>query len=166
LFKIGDLIICGNTGVCTVTNIAVLDLVATEKKSYYVLSPLYQNGVIYIATDNKKVFMRPIISIAEVEKLIDTIHSTQAEAYYCNALSGLIKHYDFAIKSHECKHLIELTMSIYAKKEYVAKQNRKLGTIDEKYLKRAEELLFGEMAAALNITKDEVPDYISVKLER
>ena len=166
MFKIGDLIIYGSTGVCKVTDIAVIDHIGIEGKSYYAITPLYQCGTIYVPTDNKKVFMRPIISIAEVEQLIDTIPSTEAEAFHCNASNGLIKHYDSALKSHECKHLIELAMSIHAKKEFVAKQNRKLGSIDEKYLKRAEDLLFGEMAAALNITRDEMPEYISDRLRQ
>ncbi len=164
MFNVGDLVIYGSTGVCEVTDIAVINPIGIEGKSYYAITPLYQCGTIYVPTDNVKVFMRPIISIAEVEQLIDTIPFIEAEAYHCNGANGLIKHYDSAFKSHECKHLIELAMSIHAKKEFVAKQNRKLGTIDEKYLKRAENLLFGEMAAALNITRDEIPEYISYRL--
>ena len=37
--------------------------------------------------------------------------------------------------------------------------------MDERYLKQAEELLFGELAAALDIPKEEVREYIGAKLE-
>ena len=36
---------------------------------------------------------------------------------------------------------------------------------DEKFLRRAEDLLFGELAVALNIGREEVRDYISDRLQ-
>ena len=45
-------------------------------------------------------------------------------------------------------------------------QRQKFGTVDERFMKRAEELLFGELAAALGIPREEVPRYIEARLER
>lgn len=164
MFKIGDLIIYGSTGVCQVTDITVMDQVGIERKSYYVIKPLYQGGVIYTPVDNKKVMMRPIISPGKAKQLIDSIPSIKAEAFHCRESTQLIKHYDAALKTYNCDQLIELTMSIYAKKQFMLQQNRKFGAVDEKYMKLAEDVLFGEMAAALNINKDEVSEYISARL--
>lgn len=166
MFKIGDFIIYGSTGVCQVTDIAVMDQIGLESKRYYVINPLYQGGVIYTPVDNNKVFMRSIISTLEVEQLIDSIPSINAEAYHCRESNQLIKHYDAVMKTHNCEQLIELTMSIYAKKDFMNQQNRKIGSVDEKYLKLAEDVLFGELATALSINKDEVPEYISARLGR
>ncbi|NTW70894.1 MAG: hypothetical protein HGA49_01460 [Eubacteriaceae bacterium] len=55
-------------------------------------------------------------------------------------------------------------MSIYAKKQYLEQQQRKFGAIDEQFIKRGEELLFGELAAALDIPKESVPDYIAGRI--
>ena len=41
-------------------------------------------------------------------------------------------------------------MSIHAKRRQAESQNRRLGMVDERYLKQAEQLLFGELAAALD----------------
>ena len=57
-------------------------------------------------------------------------------------------------------------MSIYAKKQEVEGQRHKIGTVDERFMKRAEELLFGELAAALGIPREEVPRFIEARLER
>ena len=38
--------------------------------------------------------------------------------------------------------------------------------VDERFLKRAEELLFSELAVALGIEKDEVPGYISSRVRQ
>ena len=40
-------------------------------------------------------------------------------------------------------------MPIHAKRRQAESQNRRLGMVDERYLKQAEQLLFGELAAAL-----------------
>ena len=52
-------------------------------------------------------------------------------------------------------------MSLRAKKQGLEQQKRKFGAVDERFMKRAEELLFGELAAALDIPKDRVPEYIA-----
>lgn len=162
MHKVGDLIIYGNTGVCRITEITQ----KMKNRLYYTLQPLYQGCVIYTPVDNTKVYMRPIISADEANQLIDMIPSLKAEPYYNNMQSQLDEHYGDVIKTHNCQDLIELTMSIYAKKQYAEQQKRKFGIIDEKYRKRAEELLFGELGAALNIPKEQVSEYIETRLHK
>ena len=38
------------------------------------------------------------------------------------------------------------------------------GQMDQRYMKRAEDVLYGELAAALDIPMEEVPDYIRTTL--
>jgi CarD family transcriptional regulator len=164
MFKIDDFIIYGSTGVCQITDIKVMDQVGIERKSYYVLKPLYQGGIVYTPVDNNKVFMRPIISSFEVEQLIDSIPSINASAYHCRESNQLIRYYDSVMKTHDCEKLMELTMSIGAKKKSMEQQKQKMGSVDERYMKLAEDVLFGELAAALSINRDDVPNYISARL--
>jgi CarD family transcriptional regulator len=167
MFQVGDLIIYGNTGVCRVADITVPESSnADDGRLYYLLEPLYQNCAIYSPVDHPKVFMRPIITAAQAEKLIRQIPSIEAEAYYNSVLRQLADHYEDYIKTYNCRDLMELTMSIYAKKKISEQQKRKFGAIDERYMKRAEELLFGELAAALGIPKEDVPDYIAGRVSR
>ena len=42
-------------------------------------------------------------------------------------------------------------MSIYRKRDEVHSRKKKLGSVDLRFMKRAEDLLFGELAAALDI---------------
>ena len=58
-----------------------------------------------------------------------------------------------------------MTKSIYAKRRWAQANNRKLGAIDERYMKRAEEMLFGELAAALEIPREKVQDYIAQRIQ-
>ena len=165
VYKIGDLIIYGNNGVCRVEDITSIDHDEIDNENlYYVLMPLYNTCTIYAPTDSTKVFMRPIVTKKEAEKLIDMIPSMKAEIYHNSAMNQLTEHYKASFESHECEDLIELCMSIYAKKQDAEEQNKKLGAIDEKFMKRAEELLFGELATALGIDKEQVPDYIENRI--
>ncbi len=166
MYEIGSLLIHENAGICKVKNISMHRL-SREKESqlYYTLQPLYQQCIIYTPVNGGKVFLRPIISKEEAERLIDMIPSIQAEPYNTKATSQLSGYYESLLKTHKCMDLIKLTMSLHAKKQEVEDQNRKFGAIDEKFMKRAEELLFGELAAALGITKDEVPEYIASRVD-
>lgn len=166
MYKIGDLIIYSNTGVCKLKDIIKPNFDNISKDElYYVLKPLYQDGTIYTPVNNTKIFMRPIISEEEAEQLIDMIPSIQAEAYHNHSIQQLSEHYQLMMKSHNCEDLIELIMSIYNKKQYLSGQKRKFGQVDQTFMKRAEELLYGEFSVALNIPKEEVQEYIASKVE-
>ena len=53
---------------------------------------------------------------------------------------------------------------VYRKKQEAAVSRRRLGQTDERFMKRAEELLFGELAVALDIPVGQVADYISARV--
>ncbi len=164
MYEVDDLIMYGSTGVCRILDITTQEF-NNEDKLYYVLEPLYQSGVIYAPVDNKKVFMRPVISEEEAKNLIDTIPEIHTEIYRNSSMQQLTKYYQSIIDTHKCLDLLKLTKSIHQKKMDALAQNRHLGQIDKKFMKRAEELLFGEFAAALRISKDDVQDYIQKRLE-
>ncbi len=166
MFAIGDMIIYGGMGVCRVEAIESRKLPkSSEEQSFYVLQPLYQTCSVSTPVDNGKVFMRPVISKEEAERLIETIPGVHAEVYNSKVLRQISEHYESILKHYDCAELIELTMSIYAKKRICEEQKRKLGALDERYMKRAEDMLFGELAVALGIDRQEVQRYIREKIE-
>lgn len=167
MFRIGDKIVYGSTGVCTVEDITTVNLRGVDKnRLYYILKPLYQDGIIRTPVDNDKVFKRPVITRQEAEALVDMIPTVKASAYNEKNLAQLRSHYQEYLGSFDCADLIELAMSIYAKKQDAVRQQKKFGITDERYLKRAEEMLFGELAVALEISREEVPNYITQRLKK
>ena len=50
------------------------------------------------------------------------------------------------------------------KKEAADAQNKQLGQIDLRYMNHAEDLLFGEIAAVLDIPRDKVVSYIEERI--
>lgn len=162
-YSIGDLIIYGETGVCRVEEIVDRPFLGEMTKCYK-LQPLYQSCVIFTPADNGNVFMRPIISKEEAHALVESIKTVEPKEIPGAAPRVLSEKYDKIIKLHDCSELISLTVSIYHKRLGLIEQKKKLSAIDERYMKKAEDLLFGELAAALGIDKAQVSGYISEKV--
>lgn len=165
MYQVGDRIIYGSNGVCVIDEIKMIEVPhSDEEKAYYIIKPVYQECRISVPVDTK-IFMRPIISGEEAKALIDAIPQVDAQPYYTTALRQLQEYYEKKLSSHSCADLIELTISLHRKKMQVLEQKRKFGAIDERYMKRAEELLFGELSVALEIPKNEVRQYIAARLQ-
>ena len=164
MYQVGDWIFYGNTGACQVTDVSERKLPGMEKEIlYYTLRPLEDSCSISTPA-NGKIFTRPLITREEAEALIDAIPEIDAQAYHNPVLRQLSEHYEKSLNTHDCLSLIKMTMSIHAKKEAAVSQKKKLGAVDEKFMKRAEDLLFGELSVALGIRKSEVADYIARRL--
>ena len=155
MYKKGDLVVYGNTGVCKVKDVSY----GPDGELYYVLDPMYEECTIY-APVKGKVFIRSIMTQDEALGLIDSIPGIKAEPYYNNRIQELSSHYKSIIDTHDCAELVSMLRSLHEKKIAAEKMNRKLGQVDERFMKRAEELLHGELAAVLGIEKDHVAGFI------
>ena len=169
MFQAGDLLVYGTTGVCRVLSIdRRQERVGSmrQERLYYQLKPIYQGGLIYTPVDNDKVSMRPIISRQEAEDLISEIPTLHPAACRASTTQALTQQYQASLRQHDCRSLVELAMSIHAKRRQAESQNRRLGMVDERYLKRAEEQLYGELAAALDMPRDQVLPFIRQTWEK
>lgn len=162
MLKKGEKIIYGQTGVCKVLDITEKELIRNQRKKYYVLSPVFQqNNIIYAPAESGKVFMRPIITKKEADELISKIPEIEKGIEDFEITAEECREY---ITSHSPERLVELTAKIYKKKKHNQSLKKKLGFSDERFMQTAETLLFGELAAALNIEPQNVPEYIKSKI--
>lgn len=166
MYAVNDLIVYGGTGVCKVEEITKPSFVASdEDRLYYVLQPLYQSGTIYAPVDNQKVFTRPVISEDQANNLIDGIPEVHTQIFKNKSIQQLSKLYQQILDTHKCEDLVMLTKSIHAKNEDALDRNRHLGAIDKRFMKKAEDLLFGELAVALKIKREDVSEYIKSRIK-
>ena len=77
----------------------------------------------------------------------------------------MAQQYQAAVREGGHQALIEMMKAIYRKRRQAEAKNRRLGLVDERYMKQAERLLYGELATALEIPYDGVEDYIAARLE-
>ena len=167
MYSVGDKIMYGGTGVCVVEDITMIKLSGMDKaKQYYTLKPLYQAGTIQTPVDNDKIPIRPVMSRNEAQELVDGIPDIAATICYEKNLSALRNYYQQQMSTFECRDLIRMTKSIYAKKKDAESRQKKIGMTDEKFLRRAEDLLFGELAVALDLSRDAVREYIGDRLQQ
>ncbi|MDO4539676.1 MAG: CarD family transcriptional regulator [Syntrophomonadaceae bacterium] len=165
-FKAGDLVIYGETGVCRVDMVGPLDMpTAKQGITYYTLLPLYSDVRIF-APVGTKVYMRPIISRQDALELIDQISSLQETDFGTTDLRQLNDMYQQAVKAYECIDMVKFIKAVYTKRQRSIDSGKKPGQADERYLKQAEDLLYGELAVALGIPKSEVKGVIEQAVER
>lgn len=166
MYSVGDLVFYGKTGVCRIEDVTEMRSAAsgTGMEDYYILKPLHQECKISIPVNNDRVFMRPIVSEEEALAIIDSIPDMKAEAFYCHNLNQLKEHYRNLMETHDCSVMIELILSVYAKRLDAIENKKKLGAVDERFMKEAEELIDGEFSAALGIPKGEVREFIKNRI--
>lgn len=162
-FSIGDLIIYGETGVCRVEAIEERPFLG-EITNCYKLQPIYQTCVIYTPADNSNVYMRPILSYAEAESLIAGFNGVTPVQLPQGAPRTVSEAYDRIIKTHDCQQLAGLIIAIYRKRRALIDAKKKLSAIDERFMRKSEELLFGELAAALSLEKSQIASAVSEKI--
>ena len=166
MFQSGELVVYGSTGVCRVEGYAGPDQPGGDRgRRYYLLKPLWQDGVIYAPVDSEKVPMRPVMSRMEAEALIDRMPGIQAAPCQGATAQALAQQCQSAVRQGGHQALIEMMKAIYRKRGLAEAKNRRLGLVDERYMKQAERLLYGELATALGIPYEGVEDYIASRLE-
>ena len=164
MFKEKQLVMYGTTGVCRVVEIGTPDFASEEGRKYYYLEPIYQSGMIYAPVDNERIPIRAIVSKKEANELIDGIGKVRVKSFTPQSLQQLSQHYQGIIDKHSCQALIELIKAVNKKEKDAIKKNKKLGQIDRRYLKLAEDLLYGELAASLGKEKQEIAQMVGEKL--
>lgn len=165
MYQVGDLIVYGGEGVCRVEEIGTPKISGVNKeRQYYTLSPLYRTGKVFAPVD-ANVFMRPVITRDEALMLIRGIPEMETTVYENSNLRFLNEYYQQRLQNYTCEGLLQLIRNTRAKRDVMISRGKKLGLVDERYMKRAEDMLHGEFAVALGITRSEVPQYIADTLE-
>lgn len=160
MFKVDDYIVYGGNGVCRVLDIGTPAINEIDKKrQYYTLQPIYQNeSTVYTPVDNEKVVIRKTISKEEANELINNIPSI--EILWLEDDKMREEKYKEVMSKYDCKEWIKIIKTSYLRSEKRLAEGKKITALDEKYLKNAEEYLYGELAISLGISKEQVENYI------
>ena len=164
MFQAGDVIVCGTHGVCRVEKVGPLSsAVADRDRLYYTLKPLYERGsVVFTPVDNEKMVIRPVISREEALRLIDGIRD--AEALGIEDERKREENYKTALKSCRAEELVKMIKTINARKRSRAARGKKATDADSRYVKLAEDYLYGELASSLDLERDQVKAFIRERI--
>ncbi len=160
MFSVGDKIIYGENGVCTVESIGPLSMAGASKdKLFYYLSPLIGSGT-YFAPVDSGAYMRPVMSRAEAEALIDSMPGIQPAICTDNRFNHVDAFYKELFKQHSCEALVSIVKGLRSRiSDRKTKSSRAEAT-----MKRAKDILHGELSVALDIDVKDVEGYIASRL--
>ncbi|MDD6571666.1 MAG: CarD family transcriptional regulator [Thermoflexaceae bacterium] len=160
MFAVGDYVVYGSNGICMVRDISKIDIPgAPGDRIYYLLSPVgSKDSKIYSPVDNTKVIMRRILNKEEAQELLEGISDIPEIPAGNDKLMEL--KYKEIISSCDLCQLVSLIKTIRRKRNKRLMEGKKITTTDERYLKKAEESLFGELMIALGKDRNELEDIL------
>ena len=163
MYQKGDYVVKIPEGICKIEDVMQLDIYDTDKE-YSMLVPISEkSSKIYIPTDNAEGRIRKVISKEEALKFIKSIPEVDAKDIPNEKMRE--QEYKTSILSCNNEKIVSIIKSIYARRQERMEQGKKITTTDDKYFKRAEDVLFSELSFVLNIPKDKMEQFISDTIE-
>lgn len=160
MFSVGQKIIYGESGVCTVERIAPLEMSgASAERMYYYLSPLIGSGT-YFAPVDSGTFMRELMDRSTADALICSIPSIEPAV----CLDSRFNHVDAFYKDQFKKHTPEALVAIIKGLKIRMTEKKTKSSRAEATMKRAKETLYGELSIVLDMEYNEVENYILSKI--
>ena len=160
MFSVGDKIVYGESGVCTVEKIEPLSGSGAQKdRLYYQLSPMIGSGTLFVPVDSG-VYMRRVMSRQEAEALIDAIPGIEPAICNDSRFNRVDAYYRELFRLHTCETLVSIVKGLRSR--LAEKKTR--SSRAEATMRRARDMLHGELAVALELDISEVEGYIVRRL--
>ena len=144
VFQKGERVVCGSKGVCVVEEITTLDIAGVDSK-------------------RAEGSMRKVLAHEEAENLIHRIPEIPLITIANDKL--LEQEYKNCLKTSSCQDLIRIIKTIYLRKRARKEAGRKETAVDARYFRIAEDHLYGELAVALDMSRENVESYINTSLQ-
>lgn len=160
MFKKGEYIIYGRSGICKIEDITQLSISGADKKRlYYELAPLNIKGNrVYFPVDKKDANARKVITEQEAWALLDEIPNIEEIGVTNEKLRE--ESYKQALNSCDYRQWVAVIKTLYQRKKARIAQGKKVGATDERYLKMAEDALYGELAFVMGKNRADMGPFI------
>lgn len=154
MFKEGEYVVYKRY-VCKIIEIKKNHL---NNKDYYIMIPIIDNSLkINVPVENKLGNIRSLLSKKEIENLITKI--PQIKIIDCP--NKIIENeYRSLISDNTHESLVKIIKTTYLRNKKRADNKRKIGDKDAHYFMLAEKYLYNELSIVLNISFEEVKNYI------
>lgn len=163
MFKVGDYVVYGNTGVCRIEDIGPLPI-GSKDKDYYTLVPVYgRNSKLYTAVDSDKVVIRRTLTKEESDNLIDAMEEIDTLSICDEKKREEV--YKETMKTCDCREWVRMIKTLYLRKMERLSRGKKVTSSDERYLSMAEDNLYGELAFSLDIPREKVGEFITERIK-
>lgn len=165
MYQIGQQVLYGIHGVCTVTGMERMRF-GTVRENYYILEPQAQNGSkFYIPVENEAAVakLQPLLSR---EELLALLHSDEVRAYpWIDDESQRKLCFRELINSGDRARLMGMIGALHRHKQDQLAAGRKFHQSDENFMNDAQKLLNAEFALVFGLEPNAVNAFILKELE-
>lgn len=166
MFQIGETVLYGTEGVCTIDRVEEMK-VGKTKANYYVLRPVYhESSTIFVPVDNEALLakMRRILSKEEIQTILQNLNDEEIE--WIEDANERKLAFQSILTAGDRTQIVRLIRTLYLRRQQLRERGKHLRTADEQLLRDAEKILNDEFALVLNISQHEVPEYIRTQIEK
>jgi len=156
-YKINDIVMHKNHGICTIDSI-----VEMYGKEYYKLVLKSSNTTVYIPLDNTSSISN-IMNKEEADKLL--LYMKNIDDDCIDNSKQRREHYIKKMNSGDVKDLAYIAKSLYTLKKERTNKNLKFSAIDNELFNKVNNLLFDELSLAYNIDREDVLEFMLKRME-
>lgn len=159
-FGVGDYIVYGHNGICQVVDITHPDIAGTDNgRLYYVLIPeKTKDSRLFCPADNDKIILRKIITADEAKAIIEETKTIEPLTVSNERMRD--DSYKNAMRSCDLRQCVQVIKALLIRKKEREDNGKKITATDERYLKQAEEDLYGELSIATGRDRNEIKELI------
>ena len=160
MFCIGQTVLYGANGVCTIEDLTV-KRIGKEEMEYYVLKPVGSDSSTFFVPASNPVLVGKIREVLTPEQAREILSDLpEAEAWTESKLERT-ERFRNIVSRVDCRELIGMIRTIRAHEQLQIAKGKRLHLSDERLLKEAERMVCGELSLVLQISGDEVLSRIS-----
>ena len=166
MFSIGETVLYGHEGVCTIERMEEMKI-GHSKAQYYVLRPVYHNSsTVFVPAANEQLLqkMRPVLTREEIDCLLQQVAQTESE--WIDDAAERKAAFQAILSGGERIQLLQMLRLLYLHRQALQQRGKHLRTSDEQLLRDAEKLLHDEFAFVLQIPQSQVSEYIRSRVEK
>ena len=164
MYEIGEMVMYGVHGVCTVVDVEERKI-DRKLAQYLVLQPKEQSGsrfYVPMANANAMAKLRPMLTLQQLEELLAS-DAVRQDCWIADE-NQRKQCYRELIAGGDRTALLQMVRTLYTQKQVQISQGRKFHLCDENFLRDAQKLLSTEFSVILGIPQAEVGAYVLSKL--
>ena len=165
MWKLGDTVMYGSAGICSISDIRD-EKFGDEIKKYFILKPIFDDkNTFFVPSFNDALMskLRPIMTKEEALDLINRMPVIEPDRIDNDKIRQ--ESYKEILDGGSRDKIIAVAKALYERREMLAEKDKKLRTSDEILMRNAEMLIENECAYVLGMTRAEVRDFILEKTE-
>lgn len=164
LFKVGDLVYYGATGVCKIYDVTVKNF-GNDSIEYFVLRPIYDaKSTLFVPKDNSSLTQRiqPVLMPAEILEMIED--NGDAEEVHIKEDKQRQERYKQLVAVGNRRQLARIVKILTRQKSEMNAIGKKMRMADERILKEGEKLLYDELSISFKIERGQVIPFLMGEL--